>query len=62
MLHAVHVHPAGISDAAHLDSDAHLTTATGVRWVVFQRIKAQFPLLRPKLYLPYQELQAIAAL
>jgi RNA-directed DNA polymerase len=33
-----------------------------IRWMVFQRIKAQFPLLRPKLYLPYRELQAIAAL
>ena len=28
----------------------------------FQRIKEQFPLLRPKLYLPYRELQAIAIL
>jgi hypothetical protein len=24
----------------------------GIRWTVFHRIKAQFPLLRPKLYLP----------
>jgi hypothetical protein len=28
----------------------------------FQQIKERFPLLRPKLYLPYSELQAIAAL
>jgi hypothetical protein len=27
-----------------------------------QQIKARFPLLRPKLYLPYAELQAIAVL
>ena len=33
-----------------------------VRWKQFQRIKARFPLLRPKLYLPYRELQAIATL
>jgi hypothetical protein len=33
-----------------------------IKWSVFQRIKAQFPLLRPKLYLPYRELQAIAML
>lgn len=33
-----------------------------VYWTQFQRIKAQFPLLRPKLYLPYRELQALAAL
>jgi RNA-directed DNA polymerase len=33
-----------------------------IRWTVFQRIKTQFPLLRPKLYLPYRELQAIALL
>jgi RNA-directed DNA polymerase len=33
-----------------------------VYWSQFQRIKAQFPLLRPKLYLPYRELQALAAL
>ena len=31
-----------------------------IRWEQFQRIKEQFPLLRPKLYLPYRELQAIA--
>jgi RNA-directed DNA polymerase len=33
-----------------------------VRWVRFQRIKAQFPLQRPKLRLSYRELQAIALL
>jgi RNA-directed DNA polymerase len=33
-----------------------------VRWEHFHRIKEQFPLLRPKLYLPYRELQAIAVL
>ena len=33
-----------------------------IRWEPFQRIKAQFSLLRPKLYLPYRELQAIAIL
>ena len=33
-----------------------------VRWSVFQRIRTQFPLMRPKLYLPYRELQAIAML
>ena len=33
-----------------------------IKWSVFQRITAQFPLLRPKLYLPYRELQAIAML
>jgi RNA-directed DNA polymerase len=33
-----------------------------IRWTVFRRIKAQFPLVRPKLYLPYRELQAIAML
>ena len=33
-----------------------------IRWTHFQRIKQQFPLLRPKLYLPYMELQAIAIL
>jgi len=31
-------------------------------WKQFQQIKARFPLLRPKLYLPYAELQAIATL
>jgi RNA-directed DNA polymerase len=33
-----------------------------IRWEQFHRIKEQFPLLRPKLYLPYRELQAIATL
>ena len=33
-----------------------------IRWEQFQRIREQFPLLRPKLYLPYRELQAIAIL
>ena len=29
---------------------------------IFQQIKERFPLLRPKLYLPYRELQALAVL
>ncbi|MDZ7582092.1 MAG: group II intron reverse transcriptase/maturase [Deltaproteobacteria bacterium] len=33
-----------------------------ITWEVFQRIKQRYPLLRPKLYLPYRELQAIAVL
>jgi RNA-directed DNA polymerase len=33
-----------------------------VRWQAFHRIKERFPLLRPKLYLPYRELQALAVL
>jgi RNase P protein component len=33
-----------------------------IRWEQFQRIREQFPLPRPKLYLPYRELQAIAIL
>ena len=33
-----------------------------VRWEQFQRIKEQFPLLRPKLHYSYKELQAIAIL
>jgi RNA-directed DNA polymerase len=33
-----------------------------ITWSVFQRIRTQFPLMRPKLYLPYRELQAIAML
>jgi hypothetical protein len=33
-----------------------------VRWKAFHRVKAQFPLVRPKLYLPYRELQALASL
>jgi hypothetical protein len=31
-------------------------------WKPFHRIKERFPLLRPKLYLPYAGLQAIAVL
>jgi RNA-directed DNA polymerase len=31
-------------------------------WEVFQQIKARLPLLRPKLYLPYRALQALAVL
>jgi RNA-directed DNA polymerase len=33
-----------------------------VLWKQFQQLKARFPLVRPKLYLPYSELQAIAVL
>jgi DNA invertase Pin-like site-specific DNA recombinase len=33
-----------------------------VLWKQFQQIKDRFPLVRPKLYLPYSELQAIAVL
>jgi RNA-directed DNA polymerase len=33
-----------------------------IPWVVFHKIKEQFPLLRPKLHLTYKELQAIAVL
>ena len=33
-----------------------------IPWEVFQRIKARFPLQRPKLYLPYRELQSKAVL
>jgi len=33
-----------------------------IRWEQFQRIKEQFPLLRPKLHYSYRELQAIAIL
>lgn len=33
-----------------------------ITWDVFNRIKQRYPLLRPKLYLPYRELQAIAVL
>ena len=33
-----------------------------VRWEQFQKIKSQFPLLKPKLHLSYPELQAIAKL
>jgi hypothetical protein len=31
-------------------------------WEIFLRIKTRFPLLRPRLVLPYRELQAIAVL
>jgi RNA-directed DNA polymerase len=34
----------------------------GIAWDVFQQIKTQFPLLRPKLHLSYRESQAIAVL
>ena len=34
----------------------------GITWTVCHRIKAQVPLVRPKLYLPYRELQSIAML
>ena len=33
-----------------------------VLWTHFQQIKQRFPILRPKLYLPYSELRAIAVL
>jgi RNA-directed DNA polymerase len=33
-----------------------------IPWEVFHRIKARFPLQRPKPYLPYPKLQAIAVL
>ena len=33
-----------------------------VLWKQFHPIKERFPLVRPKLYLPYSELQAIAVL
>ena len=33
-----------------------------VRWEVFQRIKARYPLQQPKLRLPYRELQGYAVL
>ena len=33
-----------------------------VWWQPFQQIKERFPLVRPKLYLPYSELQAMATL
>src|SRR5438094_8320451 len=33
-----------------------------VRWTAFHRVKERLPLLRPKLYLPYRALQALAAL
>jgi group II intron reverse transcriptase/maturase len=34
----------------------------GITWEAFQQIKERFPLLRPKLYLPYGALRAIATL
>lgn len=34
----------------------------GVQWRMFHQIRQRVPLLRPKLYLPYRELQAIAVL
>lgn len=34
----------------------------GITWDVFQQIKTQYPLLRPKLHFSYRELQAIAVL
>lgn len=33
-----------------------------VPWDVFQQIKARLALLRPKLYLPYRQLQSLAVL
>jgi RNA-directed DNA polymerase len=36
--------------------------ASRFTWSVFQKIKLRTPLLRPKLYLPYWELQALAVL
>jgi len=33
-----------------------------VLWTQFQQIKQRFPLVRPKLYLPYSELQAVAVM
>ena len=33
-----------------------------ITWEVFHRIKERYPLQRPKLYLPYRELQTIAVL
>ena len=33
-----------------------------ITWEVFHRIKQRYPILRPKLYLPYRELKAIAVL
>ena len=33
-----------------------------ITWAVFHQLKERLPLLRPKLYLPYRELQALAAL
>jgi len=36
--------------------------AGGITWEVFHQIRERVPLLRPKLSLPYRELQAIAVL
>ena len=33
-----------------------------IRWEVFHRIKARFPLQRPKLALPYRKFQSLAVL
>ena len=33
-----------------------------ITWDVFHQIKQRLPILRPKLYLPYKELQALAVL
>ncbi len=34
----------------------------GITWDVFHQIKQRLPILRPKLYLPYRDLQALAVL
>ena len=36
--------------------------ASRITWAVFHQIKQRHPILRPKLYLPYKELQALAVL
>jgi len=36
--------------------------AAQITWEVFHRIKQRYPILRPKLFLPYRELKAIAVL
>jgi RNA-directed DNA polymerase len=36
--------------------------ADRITWEAFHQIKQRLPLLRPKLYLPYRELQALAVL
>lgn len=33
-----------------------------IPWEIFHRIKERYPLTRPKLRLPYRELQALAVL
>jgi len=33
-----------------------------ITWDMFHQIKQRQPILRPKLYLPYRELQALAVL